>query len=429
MTAASTPGAPPRVLHVVHGWAPLVAGGTEKYAYDLAVTQARQRPIALHARISSPARPLGEAREERHGELLARLVVNDFTARNPWVRNAFDIPIVRRDLAGFLDRLRPDLVHVHHLAGHGISILAAIARRRLPLVYQVQDWWALCARANLCDVDRRRCPGPTAARCARCLPLTRLAPAGFWNRCLHLARRRLLRRALRIPDALVMGSHAIERDHRAAGLLGVGQPVHVLPYGIERRAPRSPPRPRGAGAPLRFGCVATALPHKGLHVLIAAFRGLPTEAVQLDVWGHLETDPAYTAELRRAAAGAGVELRGNFRDGELPALLGGLDVLVVPSIGRESFSLVAHEALAAGVPVLASADGVFGDLFAEGRGGELVAPDDPEALRDAIHRLIAEPERLERLRVTLPAVKSAADHHAEIEAVYRDVLGRRARAL
>lgn len=429
MTAASTPGAAPRVLHVVHGWAPLVAGGTERYAYDLAVAQARQRPVALHARVSSPDRPLGEAREERHGELLARLVVNDFTARNPWVRNAFDIPPVRRDLEAFLARCQPDLVHVHHLAGHGISILAAITRRRLPLVYQVQDWWALCARANLCDVDRRRCPGPTAGRCTRCLPLTGVPPAGLWNRVLHLARRGLLRRALRLPDALVMGSHAIERDHRAAGLLGAGPRVHVLPYGIERTAPHATPRVREAGAPLRFACVATALPHKGLHLAIAAFRGLPAGAARLEVWGHLEADPAYTAELRRAASGTGVELRGRFEDRELPAILHDLDVLLVPSIGRESFSLVAHEAFAAGVPVLASADGVFCDLFADGRGGELVAPDDPEALRGALARLIAEPERLARLRATVPAVKEAAVHRDEIEAVYRDVLGRRARAL
>ena len=91
----------------------------------------------------------------------------------------------------------------------------------IPYVYQVQDWWAPCARTNLLLTrSRALCPGPGPGECARCLPLTGLAPAGALQpRCSTAGAGALLRRALRDAAAVVMGSRFIADCYRALGWL------------------------------------------------------------------------------------------------------------------------------------------------------------------------------------------------------------------
>lgn len=419
------PEGPPRVLHLVHGWPPWNPAGTEIYAHGLAVRQAAHREVAVYARIADSGRTLGEATELWDHGARVRLLVNNFTQRNPLSRNALHDRTLGADFARFLDGFRPELVHVHHLSGHAAGLLSRVYRRGLPVLYQLQDWWAPCARANLFTAGRELCPGPAAGRCSRCLPLTGLAPAPLLNRALHLYRRQLLRRLLRRADAVVLGSRAIAETHRALGDLPPELPVHLLPYGID--AP--PPLPRRRPVlPLRFGYVGSLLPHKGVHVIAEAFAGISPDRARLTLWGDPAGDPGYAAELLALAGPGAVHLAGRFPEGDKPALFADLDALLVPSLGLESFGIVAREALHYGVPVLASRRGALLDLFpAPGAGGRLVEPGDPLAWRQAVEEIAERPEQLAEWAAARPRVHSLDAHAEEIEEVYRSILGNRSR--
>jgi glycosyltransferase involved in cell wall biosynthesis/GT2 family glycosyltransferase len=422
-------GRPERVLHVVHGWPPWNPAGTEQYAAWLARRQARVREVAVYARIADPERAKGDAIELLDGGVRVRLVVNNFTQRDPLSRNSLRDLALESDFARLLDDFNPRLVHIHHLAGHAISLVGVAARRGIPILYQVQDWWTPCARANLLDANRRLCSGPAPGKCAACLPLTGLPPAPLLNRMLYGYRAAAVKRALRKVDAFVMGSRFIHQSYLDLGYLPPEAAVSVIPYGVEVPAegppPRSPHRPRQAGAPLRFGVIGSILPHKGIHVAVAVFSGIDPARATLTIWGDPEIDPAYTRELE-ARRGPGTELRGRFPDEEKAALLAGLDVLIVPSLGLESFGLVAREAMLQGVPVIASNRGALAEMLASGRGGALFDPEDPDALRALVERLIADPAIVDRWAAELPAVKSADAHAEEIEEVYDRVVAQRA---
>src|SRR5690606_25832123 len=85
---------------------------------------------------------------------------------------------------------------------------------------------------------------------------------------------------------------------------------------------------------------------------------------------------------------------------ELPRLLQGMDVLAVPSLTTpgwvEQFGRVVVEAMAGGVPVVASASGALPDVV--GEAGLLVPEGDPAALGEALLRVGGEPGLWERLR-------------------------------
>lgn len=420
-------GRPSRVLHLVHGWPPWNPAGTELYAAGLARRQARLREVAAYARIADPARLQGDALELLDAGVRVRLVVNNFDQRDPLSRNAIYDRQLAVDFARLLDELRIRLLHVHHLSGHAASLVFAAVSRKIPIVFQLQDWWTPCARANLFDKDRRLCTGPGLGKCSACLPLTGLPPRALTNPALYALRQSVTRRALRSADAYIAGSRFLAESFHGLGWLPEGAPVHVLPYGIEPRPPL-PRSPRPPGAPLRFGLIGSILPHKGIHVAARVFGSIDPRRATLTVWGDPSIAPAYTREIEGLATPEQVRLAGRFAEEEKGTILSGLDALLVPSLGLESYGIAAREALQAGVPVLAARRGALPEMFAgKGEYGALFDPEDPADLSRWIERLIAEPEILNRWAGQIPPMPDADDHAERVERVYAEVLADRAR--
>jgi glycosyltransferase involved in cell wall biosynthesis/GT2 family glycosyltransferase len=414
------------ILHVVHGWPPFDVGGTETYAQRLAHSQAGKHRVSVFARIGDPHRLTGSRVAYLDGSIRLRLVVNNFDRRNPIVRNALVSRQFERELHTFVDQVQPDLVHVHHLAGHSASLMTVLSQRRLPIVYQLQDWWAMCGRANLWRADETLCPGPTAGRCSRCLPMTSLPPSFLLNQTLHIFRRLYLKRQIGRANAYISGSHSVLDWYREAGLLSPKAPFHVLDYGVPvlPKAETKPDSTRGAAGPLRFGVIGTMMPHKGAHVAVEAFCGITYDRARLLLWGNSAARPEYVQRLRQSAEPGTVQIEGPFEESHMADVFASIDVLIVPSVGLESFGIVAREAMSAGVPVIASRRGALQELDVDGRCGATFEAENPAALRSWIDRLIETPDILRSWIRALPEPVAVETHADAVEEIYRDVLGR-----
>jgi len=185
------------------------------------------------------------------------------------------------------------------------------------------------------------------------------------------------------------------------------------------------PRPTSTGAagrPLRVGYVGSLVWHKGVHVLISALQRLAPQRVQLSIHGDPALDPGYTADLRAQSSGLPVSFHGPFEPTQCAEVYENLDVLAVPSLWLENSPLVIHEALMAGVPVIASEIGGIPGLISHEVNGLLVAPGSVEALAGALDRLAADRGLLDRLRQAPHHVRSIEDDAAEWEARYAEVL-------
>jgi hypothetical protein len=129
---------PRRVLHLVDGWPPFDGAAETVYARGLARRQAAHREVRAYARVAWPGRDRGEVLEHFDDGVHVRLLVDGSRDRAETPAGANTGRRARRDFAGFLREMRPDVLHVHDLAGGGAALLWEAARLRVPIVYQLR---------------------------------------------------------------------------------------------------------------------------------------------------------------------------------------------------------------------------------------------------------------------------------------------------
>jgi glycosyltransferase involved in cell wall biosynthesis len=183
-------------------------------------------------------------------------------------------------------------------------------------------------------------------------------------------------------------------DHNPSGI-----PVHVIHCGVDPAAYRFRARAPGAAGPLRALCVASLQEYKGHRVLLEALAGADGDLarVELDLVG----SGAMREELERLASRLGLDRRVRFHGGlpepTVTELLDRADLFVLPSIvardgQMEGIPVALMEALAAGVPAVASRLSGIPELVRDGETGVLAEPGSAESLRLAIRRVLADPQ-------------------------------------
>jgi D-inositol-3-phosphate glycosyltransferase len=216
------------------------------------------------------------------------------------------------------------------------------------------------------------------------------------------------------PDRLAIERHVVANADRILAtctdevfeLLRIGadrRRIAVIPCGVDLELfrPDGPARERG-GAPRRIVTVGRLVERKGVGNVIEALAAVP--AAELIVAGgpeatELDSDPE-VRRLREVARAAGVGDRVSFtgrlgRD-EVPALLRSADVVTsVP--WYEPFGIVPIEAMACGVPMVASAVGGMIDTVVDGVTGVHVPPRAPAALAAVLRELLDRPGLRARL--------------------------------
>ena len=307
--------------------------------------------------------PLGEKKNRGVLKPLAHAI----DTYNPWMA---------REVARILDEERPDLVHTNNLSGFSVSIWPSVKQRRLPLIHTLHDHYLLCPRSIMF-----RRGANCERRCVECIPYA-------------LPRGRLSNRV----DVVVGVSPYILERHLQFGYFGATPERKVIPNFYEAAQPS--PIPEARPAPVRFGYLGMLLASKGLETLLESSAQLPGGTWSLSIAGR--GLPEYERYLCSRYGSPAVRFLGHVSP---DTFFPDIDVLVVPSLLRESFGRGVIEAYAHGVPVIGSDRGGIRQLIEEGRTGLLTNPDRPGDLTAKMRRFIDHPEIIEEMR---PACREKA---------------------
>ena len=290
---------------------------------------------------------------------------------------------VRRARSAF-ERFGPDIVHVHEPFTPSSSMWASLAAT-VPVVATFHAW-----------LDRSRI-------------------YEYAGRFLAPVRQRL--------------AATIAVSQAAADFVGKAVPgldPVVIPNGLSvARFAEAPPLAWPPGR--RIVWVHRLDRQKGFPVLVGAFRSLGEG--RGDVWLTVGGD----GDDRGAIDGLPPPLRprvmmlGRLEHAQVPALLAGADVAVAAATGQESFGYSVVEAMAAGVPVVASDIEGYRQVATDGVDALLVEPGDPSALAAGIGRVLDDSKLAERLSAAGRRRAASFDWSIvveRIESVYRSVLAR-----
>jgi glycosyltransferase involved in cell wall biosynthesis len=275
------------------------------------------------------------------------------------------------------------VVHAHNLQpALGWRALAAARHGGARIVLHLHQYRLVCA-VGVCFTAGEEC---TRCHGRNTLPGVRLNCRGSrsealaYGASLALWQRRLLEQA----DVVIVPSRFARERLRELGAPLPWDRVHVLAPPIFLDAPPPPAWADGGYALV----VSRLAPEKGVDVAIDACR---IAGLALVIAG----EGPERAALEARAGGLDVRFAGAVGEGELARLRAGAGVAVVPSRSAETFGMAAAEAMASGLPVVASRVGALPELLEP---GALAEPGDAEALASAIGRQAGDREAGERAR-------------------------------
>ncbi|HEX6083732.1 MAG TPA: glycosyltransferase [Thermoanaerobaculia bacterium] len=300
-------------------------------------------------------------------------------------------------------------------------LLAAIREHRIELIHAhltySSIWSAIASRLTGVPAIASLHVSPRATRTLKDSALHRVATD---------LRDRLMRAILnRWSRIVVMVSGALRDDYLARGLKSAK--MRVVHNGIELdrfRRPRDESRARlerelniPRGVPI-IATVAVLRPKKGIEVLLEAVPQVRDAVFVIIGDGPLRDEWTRLAESRGVADR--VRWAGYRKD--VDALLAGCDLFVHPSLD-DAFPTVLLEAMAAGLPIVASQVGGIPEIVTPGVTGELVPPGDARALASAINALLGSDDTMRLMRAAAASHASRFSTAAWIDrltAVYRE---------
>ena len=308
-------------------------GGAQSYVADL--LEGLHRDFDLHAAASQ--RGVVSDAAERAGVPYTEL---RWMQRDVGWRDVFALV----ELVRLMRQIKPDIVHASSSKAGFIARIAAVLARVPVRLFTVHGWSFRPHRGAL-----------------------------------RLAWLSLERFARPLTTKMIFPAESTRAEGIETGACTPEQAV-LIPYSVKPQ----PERARPARQPPRIISVARLTPQKDVKSLVRALALLPSGTFRAQLVGDGDDRPAIEAEIDANGLGDSVELLGDRND--VPDLLAAADVFVLAS-WWEALPIAILEAMAAGLPVVASnVDGVS-EMVVNGETGILVPPGEPEPLAAALARM------------------------------------------
>ena len=407
-----------RILYVVHQFYPESSSGTEQFLLHLASSIQRSGHHADIVTYSfserSEFRPSGDLLAKHYqykgisviGLRHDRIPIDINTSLENSAVLSFASEVLRNRSCGY------DLVHVVHPM-RLTSFATAAGQAGIPYVLTLTDFWMICPKINLYTSFNTQCGGPAEGKtCIQWCP--ELQPEFVRSR-LESAREILHgAKAIVVPSRFVAGMVKKEFPELSA---------HIIPHGLPLDELSTAARPRDKGTKITFAYCGGLSAHKGVHVLIAAFRSLENLNVELRIYGTSGPhEPVYERMLRNTAGQDDrIKFCGRYPEEEVGEVFHTIDALIIPSLCYESYSFALHEALASRLPVIASAVPCLDEKIKDSGGGLTFRAGDADDLARNLRLIVSDPRVLDKIKENM---KSGTVSRLEEEAyLYERIYG------
>ncbi len=291
-----------------------------------------------------------------------------------------------------LEKLKPDVIHIHHNRYYTFSLQKAIKDTKIPVVQTIHDYTLLCPSQYYPDLYYDT-PGTKSRKencqliCSQgsCLPLK--------SRMGHpLAHDRKRKKIQQNIPTFIAPSTTLKSYLEKAGF----QNVRYVPFFINENKWSFDAKRKEKNKVLFVGRVET---NKGVHLLMDTIIQLKEEIndIQLVIAGEGSQREILSQRVDRENLNDFIEITGYIKYSEIEKYYNEANVLVVPSLDMEQFGLIGIEALASGTSVVGSNTGGIPEWCIHEETGLLFSPEKPLELKTQIKRMLKEEGLMDEL--------------------------------
>jgi len=295
-----------------------------------------------------------------------------------------DFSVVARSL---IEKEAPDIIHVGHPMRVGEFIRAAIALR-IPYIVTLTDFFSICPKCTLFTSSHTLCGGPSQGRA--CLELCPEFPMDV-----------IVERLATTRNILDHAKVVVSPTRFLASLIQKEFPqldIKIISHGVKYSSIKRNAKRYSKGDQIIFCYAGSLNRHKGVHLLVEAFRNARFENILLKIYGS-GAEERYVAQLREMAAeDRRIWFCGIYEGGRVGDILADVDVLVIPSVWYENTPIVVREALACGVPVIGSDVGGIAEDVEDRVTGYLFNVGDSEHLTRVLKLIAKKPSLLNPIK-------------------------------
>jgi len=406
-----------KILYVVHGLPPKELAGTEIVVQELSQSISRLRDwkfsrkhqvFIFYRNITDKDPYKAITRKEGNVRLIS--------INTPWdhfrdFEKEYQNHTVDEIFESYLWKIKPDIVHVHHLIGLSSDIIQIVKDNDVPLIMTVHDFWYLCRRGQLITPDLHRCETIDFKECERCFikheePEKLKKVSKRWSHMMNL---------LNQADLLISPSRFLRKVYIRNGI----SPERIIysDNGINKKPFRFLKKNRSRKT--RFGFLGTFIETKGVEILIDAFKRLGDPKTQLDLYGFFPpTAQDYKKKIiEKIRDQKNITFHGKYHPRDIAKILSNIDCLVVPSLWYENSPLTIHESYLAKTPVIASDLGGMSEYVKDKKTGFLFKPGDEEDLAKKMDGFIRNKDKI-RFDFNTIKIKSIQEDAKELIRIY-----------
>lgn len=441
-----------RILLAVHQFMPEFRAGTETLTFRTA-QELQRRGHSVYVLVGGKYDP---ALPSLHRYNWVDLPVIRLNVQGPTpilcggLGQTYRRPDLELLLRQVLAEVKPDVVHLFHLRRLTLTLVDLLQTSSIQTVLSITDYWFGCFTGQMQYPTDQPCagPDPDSSNCLRHLssrvhPLLGYIPSRFWRFLMRalaaigfVGPSASLRQLAQRPTAMMTAYASIQRVlvpsielFNTFHSLGFElSRTRICPYGIDVTGLEGlPPRMPWRGSterPLKIAFVGTFNHAKGAHVLLDAVAHVHyKDSLSVQLFGSMDEHPAYSKRLKSMASRlSNVSFAGVFSPDDVYSVLSQVDLLIVPSLWRENSPLILLQAMAVGLPVLASDVSGMSSHIRPGINGELFEPGNSKALAALLDHLIAKPEQLTAMTGSLLKPTTIRDYVDQVESVYHELL-------
>lgn len=380
-----------KILICSNFYPPFFVGGAEIIAHEQAyqLRNAGYEVAIFCAKHDDSDRRYSLTRETFDGLQVFRVIQH---TQDYQVNNNFYKPEINKLFKTVIDRFQPDVIHFHNIIGLSMGIVEIAYRRNIKTVLTLHDHWGFCFKNTLLKGYDFVCQD--FSKCEECLPeLT-----DNQQRRLHIRLRNdYIALQLSKVDQLVSPSSYLASAYIKAGFSSDKLTVLSNGVNVQRFAQITK---KLSQAVMRFTFIGYLGVHKGVHVLMAAIKlllqgGYLGNLCTINIVGTGDMMEELKKFVTENQLNSVVKLWGKVKHSEIETVYQSTDVLINPSIWPENEPVTILEAMATGIPILASALGGNLNLVVEGVNGCLFESGNAQMLAEKMVEMALDRDRVE----------------------------------